>query len=98
MPIYGENSAPVTEATTLTITAANTSQQVFPNTKRSYLEIQNNSDTDMWLKIGGTPSVGVGFKLAANGGSYSVESGFIPQGEVNLICSIAGKAFYAVQG
>lgn len=98
MPIYGENSAPVSEASTLTITAANTSQQVFANTKRSYLFVQNNSDTDMFMEIGGTPSNGVGIRLLANGGAFVAENEFIPSGAVNIICSAAGKAFYALQG
>jgi hypothetical protein len=98
MPIFSENSAPVTPATTLTITAANTSQQVFANQKRSYLLVQNNSDTDMWLGIGVVPTVGTGIRLLANGGGYVAEDGFIPSGAVNIICSVAGKTFYALQG
>jgi hypothetical protein len=99
MPVFGENSAPVTEASTLTITAANTSQQVFGNSKRSYLLVQNNSDTDMYIEIGGgAPSVGVGIRLLPNGGGFVAEHGFIPSGAVNIICSSAGKAFYAIQG
>jgi hypothetical protein len=98
MPIYSENSAPVTPASTLTIAAANTSQQVFPNQKRSYLLVQNNSDTDMWLGIGVTPSVGTGIRLLANGGGYVAEDQYIPSGAVNIICSVTGKTFYALQG
>ena len=98
MPVFSENSAPVTPATTLTITAANTSQQVFANQKRSYLLVQNNSDTDMWLGIGAVPTIGTGIRLPANGGGYVAEDGFIPSGQVNIICSAAGKSFYALQG
>jgi len=98
MPIFSENSAPVTPATTLTITSANTSQQVFENQKRSYLLVQNTSDTDMWLTIGTTPSVGTGIRLLAGGGGYVAEEGYIPSGVVNIICSAAGKSFYALQG
>lgn len=98
MPIFNENSAPVLPASTLTIAAANTSQQVFANQKRSYLLVQNNSDTDMWLGIGVTPSVGTGIRLLANGGGYVAENEFIPSGAVNIICSAAGKSFYALQG
>lgn len=97
MPVTFENSAPVTEATTFTIAAANTSQQVFPDFKRNYLLVQNNSDTDMWMEIGSTPTVGFGIKLAANGGSYCAECNFIPAGAVNIVCSAAGKVFYAIQ-
>jgi hypothetical protein len=98
MPIFSENSAPVTPATTLTITTANTSQQVFGNQKRSYLLVQNNSDTDMWLGIGSTPSVNNGIRLLAGGGGYVAEDEFVPSGAVNILCSVSGKAFYALQG
>lgn len=98
MPVRFENSAPVTPATTLTITAANTSQQVFPSVTRNYLLVQNTSDTDMWMGIGVTPTVGTGIRLAAGGGGYVAESEFIPSGEVRIICSVAGKTFHALQG
>ena len=98
MPIFSENSAPVTPATTLTITAANTSQQVFGDQKRSYLLVQNNSDTDMWLGIGVTPTIGTGIRLPATGGGYVAETGFIPSGPVRIICAAGGKQFYALQG
>lgn len=97
MPIFAENSAPVTPATIQTITTANSSQQVFANTKRSYLLVQNTSDTDMWLGIGLTPSVGTGIRLLAGGGGYVAENEFIPSGEVRIICSVAGKTFHALQ-
>jgi hypothetical protein len=98
MPIFAENSAPVTAASTMTITAGNTAQQIFTDSKRSYLLVQNNSDTDMWLGIGTTPSVGSGIRLLAGGGGYVAEDGFIPSGAVEIICSSTGKAFYAIQG
>jgi len=98
MAIYDENSAPVAVASTLSITSANTAQQIFTDQKRSYLLVQNNSDTDMWLGIGVIPSVGTGIRLFANGGGYVAESDFIPSGAVRIICSAAGKAFYALEG
>jgi hypothetical protein len=98
MPVFSENSAPVTPASALVILTANTSQQVFANQKRSYLLVQNTSDTDMWLGIGVTPSVGTGIRLVAGGGGYVAEDGFIPSGQVNIICSATGKSFYALQG
>ena len=98
MPIFAENCAPVTEASPLTITAANVAQPVFSNSKRSYLLVQNNSDTDMFMKIGGTPAAGVGIRLLANGVAFVAENGFIPSGAVTISCSVAGKSFYAIQG
>lgn len=98
MAIYDENSAPVSLAATSTIAAANTAQQIFTDQKRSYLLVQNNSDTDMWLGIGATPSVGNGIRLFANGGGFVAENEFIPSGAVRIICSAAGKSFYALEG
>jgi hypothetical protein len=98
MPIFSENSGPVTAASPLTITTANAVQQIFPNTKRSYLLVQNNSDTDMYLAIGSNPTATTGIRLTANGGGYVAESEFIPSGAVNILCSVAGKSFYAIQG
>jgi hypothetical protein len=98
MPIFSENSGPVTAAIPLTITTANQWQQVFPTQKRSYLLVQNNSDTDMWMAIGTSASVGVGIRLLAGGGAYVAESEFIPSGIVTIVCAVAGKQFYALQG
>jgi hypothetical protein len=98
MGVRFESSAPVTTAPSVTITTANLPQQLFGDVKRNYLLVQNNSDTDMWLGIGATPSVGSGIKLAAGGGAYVAEDDFIPSGPVSIICASAGKAFYAIQG
>jgi len=98
MPIFSENSAPVTPASLLIINVGGVSQSVFPNQKRSYLLVQNNSDTDMWLGIGTTPSVNNGIRLLPNGGGYVAEDGFIPSGEVRIFCTAGGKQFYALQG
>ena len=98
MPIYAENSAPVTEAAVQIITTLFLAQTVFGDTKRSYLLVQNNSDTDMWMRFGAVPAVGIGIRLPANGGGYVAEDDFIPSGAVNIICSASGKRFYAIQG
>jgi hypothetical protein len=94
----GTTSGPVTVATNLTITAASTPQQVFAETTRSYLLIQNNSDTEMRLAFGTNPTLTSGILLPANGGGYVAEDAFVPSGAVNIICSVAGKTFYALQG
>ena len=98
MPIYSENSAPVTEAAVQIITTPYAAQTVFGDTKRSYLLVQNTSDTDMWMRFGGVPNVGTGIKLVANGGSYVAEDGLIPSGAVNIMCSASNKRFHAIQG
>jgi hypothetical protein len=98
MPVYFENSGPVFQASTQTITTGGTAQQVFSAASRNYLLVQNLSDTDMWLGLGFNPSVGNGIKLVANGGGFVAEGGFIPAGSVNILCATAGKAFSAIRG
>lgn len=90
-------SGPVSVATTLQIQTAAESQVVFAATPRTYLLVQNNSDTDMWLGIGVVPTVGNGILLPAFGGGYVAEDAFVPSGSVNIVCSANGKAFYALQ-
>lgn len=98
MPVFSENSAPVTQSSNNIIANASISQQIFGNQKRSYLLIQNLSDTDMKIGIGYEPNALLGFLLPANGGGYVAENGFIPSGAVFIWCTAAGKLFHAVQG
>jgi len=94
----GTTSGPTTVASTLIITAPITPQQVFAASTRKYLLIQNNSDTDMRIAFGTNPTVTQGILLPANGGGFVAEDGFVPDQQVNIICSANGKAFYAIQG
>ena len=98
MSTHNENSATLVNAGVSSTTTANTSQAVFASVKRNYILIQNISDTDMYLGIGFTPTVGGGILLKSSGGGYTAEGEFVPAGAVNIICAGAGKAFVALQG
>ena len=98
MTTHNENSAPLVNAGVSTITAGGTSQSVFASVTRNYILIQNLSDTDMYLGIGFTPSVGGGILLKSGGGGYTAEGEFVPAGSVNIICATTGKSFVALQG
>ena len=82
-----------------TIAVANTSQEVFNSfSGRSYLLIQNISDTDMYINFGSPANIGAGsIKLVPNG-NYELSTalaGFINTQAINIICSVAGKEFTA---
>lgn len=79
------------------ITLGGTAQTIAAvNGRRTYLIVQNISDTTMWLNLGGTATAGSGsFLLAANGGSYAAEGSAIPSGAVSILCATTGKEFTA---
>ena len=85
-------------ASVSTITTGGTSQGVFASVARNYILVQNISDTDMYLGIGFTPTVGGGILLKASGGGFTAEGDFVPAGAVNIICATTGKSFVALQG
>ncbi len=86
-------------AVTQTITTGGTAQTVFAASARSYLLIQNVSDTAMWVNFIGTATAGAGSILLAPAGAGVLEyyQGFIPQGAISVIGATTGKAFTAIQ-
>lgn len=96
---------PITTATgTLTdgsgtITTGGTAQLVFAaNPNRRYLLIQNQSSGVLWFNwtataVEGQPSA----QLAANGGSFVMESGFVSTEAISIIGATTGQAFTAKQ-
>lgn len=82
-------------ATTLTITAGGTSQQVFASiVERRYLFVVNTSDTIMYLAFGAA-ATSASIPLPANGGYY--EPLVAPGQSVNLLCATTGKTYIAIQ-
>jgi len=68
------------------------------NPSRSYLLIQNVSDTDMWVDFGATavadqPSI----KIVA-GGSYENPPHWCPTGLISVIGATTGKTFTIKEG
>lgn len=81
------------------ISSANTSQQIVAsNSSRKYFAVQNNSDTDMYVGVGYTPTTTIGAYLASGGGSLVFESGFVPTQAINILCTTSGKNFVAWEG
>jgi hypothetical protein len=80
-----------------TITAGGTAQVVSEaNDSRRFFLFQNISDTDMYIGVGVTPTVGTGLLLAKNGGTLTCDS-FVPVEEIQVICATTGKAFTAFE-
>jgi hypothetical protein len=80
-----------------TITAGGTAQVVSTaNTSRRFFLFQNISDTDMYVGIGVTPTVGTGLLIAKNGGTLTCDS-FVPVEEIKVICVSSGKGFTALE-
>lgn len=61
------------------------------NPMRSYLLIVNDSDTDMYLNLGGPAVVNQGIRINNSGGSYEINSTNLFKGRVCAICSAASK-------
>ncbi len=70
------------------------------NTSRTYALLVNDSDTDIYLKLGGTAVVNAGIRLNALGGSYemSKQLGNLYTGVVNAICASASKTLLVTEG
>lgn len=80
-----------------TIASGGTAQQVFAACEsRTYLLVQNLSDTVMYLDFGTDAAAAAGsILLAANGGSYECPADFCPTQRVSIFCATTGKAFTA---
>lgn len=69
-----------------------------PDGGRQYALIVNDSDTKMYMNMGGSAVVGEGIPLLPNGGAVEITGENLFVGQVNAICSVAGKNitfFYA---
>ena len=85
-------AAPVTNLSG-TIAVGGTAQVVsVANDSRRFFLLQNISDTDMYVGVGVTPTVGTGLLIAKNGGTLTCDS-FVPVEEIQVICATTGKAF-----
>ena len=94
------NFSNATEATPSIYTGTSTTSSatvVNPNTNRTYLLIQNLSDTDMNVNFGQAASATT-LRIPKDGGGVTFESSYCPTTDVRLICGIAGKAYYILEG
>lgn len=100
--LAGDTDSVTTQATGTnrggTITSGGTSQEVMAaNSSRRMWRIQNTSDTDMHVGIGITPSLTVGYLLAANGGGLESNGLAVETAAINIHCATTGKTFAATE-
>lgn len=87
--IYGTNTA-------ATITTGGASQVLAgAQPGRSYIRIQNTSDTIMYVNFGAAASATVGIPIAANGGVYEEPnaSQTVHANSINVFGTITAKTF-----
>lgn len=85
------------EATTLSITAGATAQDVFGATvNRKALIFSNTSDTIMYLRFGTTAVSLVGVAVAG-GATVTFQGTACPTGRVSVMCATTSKTFYAYE-
>lgn len=75
-----------------TITAGGTSQVADAAKSRSYVFIQNTSDTAMYLNFGAAATTGH-ILLAPNGGSWQNHQSSCPVNSINILCATTGKTY-----
>lgn len=84
--------APVT-IVNATITTGGTSQVLqATNRSRSHFEIQNTSDTVMWINFGAVAAANVGISLAA-GATWRSPPNLCPTNSINVIGAVTAKTF-----
>jgi hypothetical protein len=59
------------------------------NPNRICAVLVNDSDTDIYIKLGAGPAVGTGIKLNAYGGSFAITAANLYTGIVTAICASA---------
>lgn len=70
------------------------------NSARRYALFINDSDTTMYLNLGGTAAANKGIRLNANGGNYEMTAGRgnVYQGAITVICSATPKTLLVTEG
>lgn len=96
MGIYSTNfkTVPVTVGSSSTAVIA-------ANPNRTYLLLENDSDTIIYLQFGGNPAVAnTGIRLNANGGNWesSAAAGNLFSGAVSAISASSNKNLLVVEG
>jgi hypothetical protein len=75
-----------------------TAIEVLPdNPFRSYALLVNDSDTDIYISLGGTAVVNKGIRINASGGAYEINSTNLYKGRFSAISSAADKTLLVVE-
>lgn len=85
---------------TVVTVGATTTQIVAANANRKYLLLINDSDENIYLKLGAAGVINAGIRLNANGGSYEMFAivGNIYTGAINGICASGSKKLLVTEG
>lgn len=85
--------------TVVTIASGNTSEEALAaNTSRVYALFINDSDTEMFIKLGADAVDSEGIPLAASGGNYEITLDNLYRGAINVICASASKNLLVTEG
>jgi len=77
-------------ATTNTINVTSDGQiALAANADRICAVLVNDSDADIYIKLGANPAVGTGIKLNAYGGSFAITAANLYTGIITAICASA---------
>ena len=78
-----------------TITTGGTAQNISASLLANGFAFQNVSDTDMWIRIGGTAAADSPSMKIPAGALYETPANERPNGQVSVICATTGKKFSA---
>lgn len=75
-------------------------QAAAANTGRTYLDLFNGSDTDIWYRFDGTASIGGAGSIQLRPGDRDVYDGprLTPRGAISTICGASGKILSVWEG
>lgn len=86
------------KAVELTRSIGTTAEEILPvNPQRSYALLMNDSDTAIYISLGGTAVANQGIRINANGGAYEISAVNLYRGRISAICSVASKTLLTVE-
>lgn len=71
---------------------------VVANAARHFLELTNDSDTNMYLSYGKAPAMNRGLRINANGGAHWINQSNLFTGALTVICGSTQKMLGYVEG
>ncbi|MEX2395875.1 MAG: hypothetical protein WD491_02570 [Balneolales bacterium] len=85
--------------TTKTI-GSTTTEVIAKNNSRRYLLLVNDSNEDMYIKLGVDAVMNEGIRIPSDGGSYEMTAGEgnVWQGAIDAICSSGSKTILVAEG
>ena len=86
--VVAHRSAAAANTTKVDVTSAGQTA-LAANLNRICAVLVNDSDTDIYIKLGTGPAVGIGIKLNAYGGSFAITAANLYTGQVTAICASA---------